>query len=128
MTAFTPFSESQVDSENAANLAIRQADAMRGIIRQASGAIVAVVLAPMAYILGAEISLERELRVRDTLKIMGMYDSAYYFSMFITSLIVLIPSLVIVSGVLVATVFPSVDYSALFWIFFQITFQKSLLV
>ena len=119
MTAFTPFSESQVDSENAANLAIRQADAMRGLIRQASGAIVAVVLAPMAYILGAEISLERELRVRDTLKIMGMYDSAYYFSMFITSLIVLIPSLVIVSGVLVATVFPSVDYSALFWIFFQ---------
>ena len=119
MTAFTPFSESQVDSENAANLAIRQADAMRGLIRQASGAIVAVVLAPMAYILGAEISLERELRVRDTLKIMGMYDSAYYFSMFITSLIVLIPSLVIVSGVLVATVFPSVDYSALFCIFFQ---------
>jgi ABC-type multidrug transport system ATPase subunit len=73
----------------------------------------------MVYILGAEISLERELRVRDTLKIMGMYDSAYYFSMFITSLIVLIPSLIILCGILVATVFPSIDYSAFFWIFFQ---------
>jgi ABC-type multidrug transport system ATPase subunit len=73
----------------------------------------------MVYILGAEISLERELRVRDTLKIMGMYDSAYYFSMFVTSFIVLIPSLIILCGVLVATVFPDVDHSALFGIFAQ---------
>ncbi len=92
---------------------------MRGLVRQASGAIVALVLSPMVYILGAEISVERELRVRDTLKIMGMYDSAYYFSLFTSSLIVLIPSLIIISGVLVATLFPDVDYNSLLVIFLQ---------
>jgi ATP-binding cassette subfamily A (ABC1) protein 3 len=76
-------------------------------------------LSPMVYILGAEISVERELRVRDTLKIMGMYDSAYYFSLFTSSLIVLIPSLIIISGVLVATIFPDVDYNSLLVIFLQ---------
>jgi len=60
---------------------------MRGIVKQASAVVVALVI-PMVYILGAEISLERELRVRDTLKIMGMSDSAYYFSLFMSSLIV----------------------------------------
>jgi ATP-binding cassette, subfamily A (ABC1), member 3 len=92
---------------------------MRGIVKQASAVVVALVCSPMVYILGAEISLERELRVRDTLKIMGMYDSAYYFSLFMSSLIVVIPSLVILSGVLVSTVFPDVDYKALIGIFFQ---------
>ena len=92
---------------------------MRGIVRQASAVVVALVFSPMVYILGAEISLERELRVRDTLKIMGMYDSAYYFSLFMSSLIVVIPSLVILSGVLVSTVFPDVDYKALISIFLQ---------
>jgi ATP-binding cassette subfamily A (ABC1) protein 3 len=119
VTAFTPFTQSQVDTDNDKRLAGVKAASMRGTVRYATGPIVALVLCPMVYILGAELSLERELRVRDTLKIMGMYDSAYYFSMFTTSLVVSIPSLIVVSGVLAATVFPDVHHSAIFGVFLQ---------
>jgi ATP-binding cassette subfamily A (ABC1) protein 3 len=119
VTAFTPFTQEQVDAKDAAALAKRKAEAMRGIVRQASGPIVAFVLSPMVYFLGAEVAVEREMRVRDTLKIMGMHDSAYYTSMFLSSLVVLSPSLIIISGIFVAAIFSSVDYLAFFWIFAQ---------
>ena len=119
VTAFTPFTQSQVNADAAIALSQRQAAALRGIVRQASGAIVGLVLSPMVFILAADISVERELRVRDTLKIMGMYDASYYLSMILASMIILLPSLIIASGVLVAVAFPNVSAGSLLWIFVQ---------